>query len=239
MSTEQVPSSIKRIRGIMDETVQDLERCLDIYKTHTVHLRRQIRGDRQESEILLQTATATLSEMKERNEKMVEERNGLRSEIEQDEAELRASEGEKHELLNQIKELEMNNANLKDVYNEKKSRGDGLSRKLAMIEAKGKQKEEAVRKKVELYRRYLGVDIVPVKEDVIRIVFGGMCADEEIECSVLLDLSSESPVVETFPQIYTLEALNHIFRRHSNFHEFLKTVRSEFVREYRGQSNKP
>jgi chromosome segregation ATPase len=232
MSAEQVPSNIKKIRGIMDETTRDLERYLEVYRTHVAGLRRQLRRDRQEAEVLLQATTTTLNEMKERNERMVEERNELRAKIEQDEAELKASESEKHELLGQIKELEISNSSLKELYNEKRSRSEGLARKLALLEARSKQKEEAIRKKAELYRRYLGVDITPIREDIIKIVFNKVCADEDIECFVMLDLSCESPVIEMFPQIHDFEMLNHIFRGHNNFHDFLRFIRSEFVKEY-------
>lgn len=229
MSTEQ--GSIERTRSIVDDIMGDLERHLGMYKSHVVFLKGRIRRDKQEAEILLQTAASTLSDMKERNERLVDERNLLKTKIEQDVEDLQASEGERHELLGQIRELETHNSNLKEVLREKNAMLGGLVRKAGLVAERNRQKEAGVDVRAELFRTWLGMDILPLRENVIKVVFDRVCADESVECFVTMDLASESPVTDVFPRIHDVERLNFLFREHGNFHGFLRALRGEFCRE--------
>ncbi|ADM12611.2 chromosome segregation protein Spc25-like protein [Encephalitozoon intestinalis ATCC 50506] len=234
MGTEHTPANVEKIKGVMDGIIGDLEGYLEMYKSHARFLRGRISRDKQEGEVLLQTVTSTLNEMKERNERLVDERNGLRLRIEQDVRDLRASEDEKHELVNQIRELEMGNLNLKEVFREKKSIENAFTKKMELVSERSRQREVLMEAKAEWFRRYLGMDIIPVRENVIKIVFSRICPEDSVECFVTLDLSLEGPVVDLFPRMYDLEKANNLFREHSNFHDFLRTVRREFRREYSG-----
>lgn len=232
MSMEQPAMNVDKIKNIADEIVSDLERYLNMYKNHVVFLRGRIRRDKQEAEVLLQTVTSTLNEMKERNERLIDERNELKERIEQDIAELKNSENERHELMSQIRELEMHNVELKETSKEKKSMLWNLIKKAEMISEKNKQKEIQVESKVLCFKKYLGMSIIPIRENVIKVVFDRICQDEGVECFLTLDLSADASVIDLFPRIHDLERLNLLFRKHDNFHDFLKVVRNDFKKEY-------
>lgn len=234
MSTEHAASNVEKIRGMMDGVLGDLEANLEMYRDYGRLLRGRISRDKQEGEVLVQTVTSTLNEMKERNERLVDERNMLWARIEQDTEELRASEDERHELLNQIRELEMSSVQLGEVLRERKAIEASLVKKTELVSERARQREAQMEERSRWFRRYLGMDIVPVRENVIKIVFGRICRDEGVECFVTLDLSLESPVVDLFPRVYGLERANGEFREHGGFHEFLRAVRQEFCREYSG-----
>ncbi|AFM99385.1 hypothetical protein EHEL_111110 [Encephalitozoon hellem ATCC 50504] len=234
MGLEHAAANAEKIRGMMDGIVNDLEGHLEMFRSHARFLRGRISRDKQEGEVLLQTVTSTLNEMRERNERLVDERNALKSRIEQDTKDLRASEDEKHELVNQIRELEMSNRDLKEVFREKKGIENAFVKKMELVSERNKQREALMEAKTECFRKYLGMDIIPVRENVIKIVFSRICPEDSVECFVTLDLSVEDAVIDLFPRMYGLEKANGVFRECGNFHDFLVAVRREFRREYSG-----
>lgn len=235
MSAEQSTANIEKTKNIVEEIVGDLGRYLETYRSHADYVKGRIRRDKQESEILLQTVTSTLSEMKEENERLVEERNVLRAKIEQDTQDLKASEDEKHELVSQIKELEAHGSSLGEVLGEKRSVLGSLTKRADAICSQERARSEQISNRSGRFRRYLGMDIVPVRENVIRVVFRGMSSTDDTECSVTLDLCAENPVVDVFPRVQDVSRLNAVFRENNNFHLFLKSMREVFVREYLGK----
>ncbi|CAD26033.2 similarity to HYPOTHETICAL PROTEIN YDD5_SCHPO [Encephalitozoon cuniculi GB-M1] len=234
MGTEHTAANVEKIKSVMDAIMGDLEGYLEMYRSHARFLRGRISRDKQEGEVLLQTVTSTLNEMKERNERLVDERNGLRSRIEQDTKDLRASEDERHELMNQIKELEMGNLDLKEVLKEKRGIEGAFAKKIELVFERNKQREAQMEAKAGWFRRYLGIEIIPMRENVIKVVFSRICPEDSVECFVTLDLSADGPVVDLFPRMYGLERANSLFREHNNFHDFLRVIRSGFRREYSG-----
>ncbi|AFN84093.1 chromosome segregation protein Spc25-like protein [Encephalitozoon romaleae SJ-2008] len=234
MGMEHTAANAEKIRGVMDGIINDLEGYLEMFRNHARFLRGRISRDKQEGEVLLQTVTSTLNEMRERNERLVDERNALKSRIEQDTKDLKASEDEKHELMNQIRELEMNNLDLKEVFQEKKGIENAFVKKMELIFERNKQREALMEAKAEWFKRYLGMDIIPVRENVIKIVFSRICPEDSVECFVTLDLSMEDAVIDLFPRMYDLEKANGVFRECRSFHDFLAVIRKEFRREYSG-----
>jgi len=232
MTAESVAANVERIREMMDGILRDTDGYLERYRSYVMHARGMICRDKQEGEVLLQTVASTLNEMKEKNEMLVSERNALKAKIEQDSEDMRMSDNERHELLNQIKELEMSSFGLSEVSKEKKGMSGALVRKMEMVSERNKLREKQMETKVGLFRKCLGMDIVPIRENVIKIVFGRMCADESVECFVMLDLSIDMPVIDMFPRIDSVERMNAMFRVHGNFHDFLSAVRREFRKEY-------
>ncbi|KAM0671774.1 hypothetical protein CWI42_121100 [Ordospora colligata] len=232
MTAESVTANVERIREMMDGILRDVDGYLERYRSYVMHARGRICRDKQEGEVLLQTVASTLNEMKEKNEMLVSERNTFKAKIEHDTEDMKMSENERHELLNQIKELEMSNLGLSEVAKEKKSMSGALARKMEMVSERKKSRESQMETKVGLFRKCLGMDIVPMKENVIKVVFGRMCADESVECFVMLDLSMDMPVVDMFPRIDSVERMNAMFKTHGNFHDFLSAMRREFRKEY-------
>lgn len=232
MTGREQESNLEKVRNIMEEVVHDLESHLNLYKNHVVYLKRTLNRERQEAEASIEAIHTNLAEMKENNEKMIEERNSLKEKIEADDKDIKTSDAENQELLSQIKAQEIQNSALKDVLSDKKSKLDTIKRKLEMIKLKNRSKHEEMKKKMNFFRTALGFNIVPLKNEIIRIVFDKLCVDENIECFVTIDLAKDVPVIEIFPQIYSLERINYIFREYNNFHHFLKTIRKDFVKEY-------
>lgn len=231
MADENKSLNVETIKKIMNEIIDDLKENLDVYRTHAINVKRQISKDKQESEVLVQTMSSTINEMKEKNERMIDRRNVLRKKIEEDEKEIKEWEEEKLDLIDQIKELEINLNSLKSTYKEKKSKAENLLRKSQMITHKNKLRDDEFSIKAEYFKKYLGINIIPIREDIIKIVFSRVYTDDLVECYVIMDLSSESPVTETYPQLYDIDKVNCIFKEYSNFHEFIKTMRNEFKKE--------
>lgn len=72
------------------------------------------------------------------------------------------------------------------------------------------------------FRKYLGLDIVCIKENKLKIGFNNL----EAECYFIIDFGEKECVIECVPEM-NLEKQNFIFKEIGDFYKFIKIMRNE------------
>lgn len=146
----------------------------------------------------------------------------LRKSLDKEESELEKLERENQDFIAQLNDLEELNRSL----NERKTE---FEEKFKILKAKSINMKDRLQIKTrdqknlnEAYKKYLGIEFLKLRDNVIKIQFNNFTSD----CYCILDFSCSECVSECFPEL-NLEKLNYLFKEKS-FYQFIKCLRDQF-----------
>lgn len=161
------------------------------------------------------------------NEKIIEENLSskillIKKSLEKEEADITKLDSENDILKDQIKELENTNKFLLEKLIDIEEKEKHLKSKCKQLRDRKENKIKEQKLINNLFKLYFGLDIIKLKEDVIKIIFYNLGC----ECYVIIDFSQNESVSECHPQI-NLEKVNYAFKEKKNFYEFIKFIREQ------------
>lgn len=162
----------------------------------------------------------------------------LRSEC----AELNASvESNRQDIISEMEEtskieercslLEQKNSEAKTRILEMKRRLERINDEAEKQEGLHKIKSKRVSELALQYKKVLGLDIIPVKKNVIKIEFDNVSKNPDY-AYFIIDFDETDKICECCPQFDSLENINFIFNSNPDFYEFLIIMRSKFKAYY-------
>lgn len=179
--------------------------------------------------------TRNIANCKLANKKSTEEIANLKDELEMIK---KTTENEKKELM----KIKNENSNLNNLFYEYENSKTKLSSLIDEMEKRlhslQLQKKNEMRKneisgnklsvEVSKYRRLLGINIVRMYDNVIKIEFSNFNATD-FRGYVVIDFKDDNECVcEIYPDVIALDKINQILNQSDNFYMFLKKVRCIF-----------
>lgn len=220
---DQPEAASKNIRKIINDITQSIQSSKEELKKSIAalkesHITRSRTASEEHANLI------SLFEEINRESQALNTRKALiRKSLDKDEIELQKLDKENQEFQKQMKDLESLNRNLKDKKEE-------LSEKYKILQSKSSSMRERLQAKTkdqkslnEAYKKYLGIEILKLRENVIKIQFNNFGSD--YHC--ILDFSQEDCVSECFPEM-NVERLNYLFKEGKSFYEFVKYLRDQF-----------
>ncbi|KAF7683493.1 Kinetochore protein Spc25 [Astathelohania contejeani] len=220
----------QKISQITEQVVSELEQHLSLYKNHILHFKEADRRDVEGERARISSLNQAYALARERNEALIKERNSLNEAIEAEKKELSAHERENSDLKNQVTSAGETRIQLAGRLASLENKLFSLTKKCELVESKNKEKEKKLEIKANLYREYLGIDILPLKENVLKIEFRYVI---DGDCFVVFNFDNTSPISEIFPSILSLEKVNYKLEESKNFYSFLKWIRNEFKTRFK------
>lgn len=156
------------------------------------------------------------------NNRLLNDRNELINVITQETSELQQFESENEELAREIKKMQAIITKNKYIVNELENECDLLNKKIDFQEQKRMNKENNYKDIADKYRNALQFDILPVKQNVLKIILKNSY--------FIIDFNNSQAIVDCFPLIMSLERLNDIYREKDGIYEFVKWIRKEFIK---------
>lgn len=147
--------------------------------------------------------------------------------VENNKKELVSSIEENTTMKDQINLLENRIRESKVRIQELNSRMERQNYEIKRQENQKKNRISMLKESVSKYKKYLGLEIVPIKDSVIKIEFFNITRDSQVSY-IVLDFSEGNTVTDCYPLFNSLESINFLFLNHNDFYEFLKVVRSQF-----------
>lgn len=146
----------------------------------------------------------------------------LRRSLDKEEMDLLRIERENQELQDHLAELEAANKKLLEQRIDMEEKSRSLTAKCKQLKERIESKCKEQKGVNDSFKVYLGLDIVRMKENMIKIMFSNLGT----ECYVIIDFSLGDCVSECHPEL-SLEKLNHAFREKKNFYEFVRYAREQ------------
>lgn len=161
----------------------------------------------------------------------------LRKALDKEEADLMTLTRENDELLYNLSVLESNNKMLKERLSEAEENLNKKIMRLNILKQKKQSKMDEQQVLNEYYKKYLGIEISSVRENVLKIQFTLIPSG----CYIIIDFNENSAdvecnkssfgsVIECLPDI-NLDQVNFAFKEKKNIYEFLKHMRSVFLQK--------
>lgn len=163
-----------------------------------------------------------LSSEQQINMALLSDRNELVSVITQETTELQQFEAENNDLSDEIKSLKASISKKKFVVCELENECDLLNKKIEFQEQKRLNKESIYREIADRCRAALGFEIVPIKQNVLKVVLDNSY--------FIIDFGCEQSITNCYPLFLSLERLNGIYKEKENIYEFVKWIRKEFIK---------
>lgn len=224
--------NIASIQKITEEMYNEIENFKALLRKHTLANRLRFQetttNKEREVELLRQKIDAEYT----RAARLKKEQTELKESIECEKENYRLVESELNEIRGQITKLNVNKKNQDEVLSSLGSKLYALDRKIDSQQQKKSTRESKVTKVAGYYRRFVGIDIVPEKHNVLRVVFSNLAPNENARGYVMIDFTGEGTVVDIFPQVFSVEKAQVYFKKHADFYEFLKSMRSSFQHEF-------
>lgn len=168
---------------------------------------------------------------KQRTVNLREEQAELKRSIEDERENYKVVESELNDIRGQITKLSIAKKNYEETLENLETKIYGINRKVESQQQKKRVREAKATKLAGYYRRFMGIDIVPEKHNILKVVFNKLSAKEDAKGYVLIDFGGEGIIVDISPPIFSIEKAQLYFRKYPNFYEFLKFLRSSFKNE--------
>jgi hypothetical protein len=209
--------SSKNIRKIINDLNQSILSKKEELRKNTLLLKDKFLNKNKESNLENNNLIKLYEELNEENSNLNNKKNLIKKNLEREEQELLKINKENLELENNIKELETINCKNVEI---KRDLIEKLN-KIRNLNANLKNKNRNLNSN-ELYKKYLGIELIKIKENVIKLEFNNFNSDS----FVILDFTREDCVIECCPEI-NIERLNYLIKDKS-FYEFVKYLREQF-----------
>ncbi|KAG0436458.1 Transport and Golgi organization protein 1 like protein [Dictyocoela muelleri] len=150
-------------------------------------------------------------------------------------------ESNRQEIISNIEEsskfeehvslLEQKISESKIRINELKKRLERLCDECERQEKVCKIKSKNVSELAMKYKKILGLDIIPIRKNIIKIEFNKICK-KQAYAYFIIDFDEKQSISECYPGFDSLENINFIFQNNPDFYEFLIIIRSKICAFY-------
>ncbi|EJW02334.1 hypothetical protein EDEG_03236 [Edhazardia aedis USNM 41457] len=164
------------------------------------------------------------AEKKQKNIEMLKERSSAMNIAEIEDEELAKFQAENQALNQQINKLKVEIDCVIKETRQLEGESIAVERKMRILESSRQQKESVYAKKANYLRKALGLDILPVKDNVIKIEFKKK-TDDEVPAFIVLDFELDNLVIDCSAEWVELETLNNCYKKNRDFYTFVKIVR--------------
>lgn len=219
---DQIEPVSKNIKKIVEEITQNLQTKFDSLKRDLLNLKKRQQEQTRDFSLQNSALLAVFEESNRESQTLASRKILLKKSIDKEKFDLIKLEKENQGFQQQLEELENVSAGLKERKLEALEKHRLLTVKLQQLKGKALTKETEHKGSNELYKRFLGLEMVRIKDNVVKIIYKNLGS----ECYVILDFSSEETVTESLPDL-NLEKLNYLFKEKKNFYEFVKCVRDQ------------
>lgn len=216
-------SASKTIKSMADEIIKSINsKTKELRLKITAHKQK----DKNERRISAEENTKILKQLEEGRRKYEarnKKRDVLQDRLEKDSTELARLENENGRLEEQLKELQMAHGILSERCAELQNKHRQLESQYSLLKHKHEEQSKMVLDENRNYRTYLGIDIVKLKNDFVKLAFNNLGTD----CHVIFNFKDEPSVSSCIPDL-GVEKLDFMFKEIGDFYLFVKTVREEF-----------
>lgn len=213
-------STTKNIRKILNEVSKSLQVKMDVLKRDVADLKRMQQEQERDFSMQSSALLGVFEDLNRETQVLTTRRTMLKKSLDKEEVDLVRLERENQEFQKQVDGLEALNRSLKEERDEAEEKHRILQQKLQLLRSKTKLKENEHKGVNMTYKKYLGFDIIRVRDNVVKIVYYNLGH----ECYITLDFTNQECVVESQPEV-NLDKLNYAFKERENFYEFFKRVR--------------
>lgn len=218
---DQPESASKNINKILNDVLKNLQTKVEAIKKEAFELNRKQKDQLRDFSIQNSALSSTFDDSNRESQSLSNRKALLRKSLDKEELDIAKVEKENQEFQNQVDDLESHNRTLKDRKQDIEEKNKLLILKVQQLKNKVKTKENEHKGINEVYKKYLGLTITKIKENVVKIIYNNLGS----ECYIVLDFTNEDCVTESLPEI-NLERLNYLFKE-KNFYEFVKSVRDQ------------
>lgn len=220
---DQPEAASKNIKKIINDISQSLQAKKEELKRTITALKDRHSSQVKEASNENSNLISLFEEINRESVALNSRKNLIRKSLDKEETELIKLDKENQEFLAQMNELEALNRSFKE-------RKDEFDEKFKVLQSKNQNMRERLQIKNkdqksinEAYKKYLGLEIVKIRENVVKIQFNNFSSD--YYC--VLDFTRDDCVSECFPDM-NLERLNYLFKERKSFYEFIKYLRDQF-----------
>lgn len=219
---DQLEPVSKNIRNILDEISQNLHMKFDNLKKDIQHLKKKQMEQNRDFSLQNSALLSVFEEANRDSQALTNRRILLKKSLEKEETDLVKLEKENQEFQKQLDDLESVNLTLNENKQELLEKHRMLVVKLKQLKEKSSSKAIKYKEFNDLYKKFLGIEISTVKDNVIKISYKNLGT----ECYIILDFSKEETVTESLPEL-NIEKMNYLFKERKSFYEFVKCVRDQ------------
>lgn len=219
---DQPESTSKNIRKILSDISRNLQTKMETLKKDVLELKRMQQEQARDFSMQSSALLGVFEDVSRESQALTTKKAMLRKSLEKEEADLARLERENQEFQKQADNLEALNRGLRERSEEVEEKHRMLQQKLRQLREKAELKENEHRETNIAYKKYLGLEIAKVKDNVVKISYGNLGH----ECYIILDFTTGDCVAESQPEV-NIEKLNYLFKEKKNFYEFVKRVRDQ------------
>ncbi|EPR79318.1 hypothetical protein SLOPH_1816 [Spraguea lophii 42_110] len=158
-------------------------------------------------------------------DQLIVTRNSIKSEIKKEKEEIEAVTKENNSLKEEIRKNEEKKSDLYKKYNEKRNKEKEIIEKIDSLENRNKEKNNKIKVEADLYRKHLGLDIIPLQESIIKIIFSPFETSPTITPYIIINFTQHDLITDIHPEVAPLEKVNNMFFESKNFYIFVKNIR--------------
>lgn len=226
--------SLADIQKVADEICEEVDNFCAMLRRHVLECRTRFQETKTKKEEEIEDLKLRIAQEKERSQKLESEQMEMKAGMEDEKENHKLLECELSEIRSQIAKLSLVKKNHEETLGSLESRLYALNRKADMQMQKRNARETKAAKMANYYRVYMGIDIVPESHNVLRVVFSNLSSNVDAKGSVLIDFGGDGVVIDVLPPVMSVEKAQLCFKKYTNFHEFLKLLRTSFQKELRG-----
>lgn len=217
---EEAEATSKNIRKILDDISYNLQKKLESLRKDALELKQKYQDQQRDFSIQNSSLLTAFDDLNREAQSLANKKIMLRKSLDKEETDLEKLDRENQEFQKQMDELEVLNRSLKEKKQEVEDKYKMLLLKSEQLRGKAEFRENEHREMNEAYKRYLGLEIIKMRENAVKISYGNLGT----ECYVIMDFTNEDCVVESLPEV-NLEKLNYLFKEKKSIYEFIKCAR--------------
>lgn len=226
--------SLVDIQKVADEICDEVDSFCTMLRKHVLACRTRFQETKTKREEEIEDLKLRIAREKERAQRLEDEQAEMRAGMEDEKENHKLLECELSEIRSQIAKLSLVKKNHEETLVSLESRLYALNRKADTQMQKRSAREAKAAKMADYYRVFMGIDIVPESHHVLRVVFSNLASNVDAKGSVLIDFGGDGVVIDVLPPVMSVEMAQLCFKKHANFSEFLKFMRTSFQKELRG-----
>lgn len=226
--------SLADIQKVADEICNEVESFCTMLRRHVLACRMRFQETKTKREEEIEDLKLRIAREKERYQRLEGEQKEIKVAMEDEKENHKLLECELSEIRSQIAKLSLVKKNHEETLASLESRLYALNRKTDTQMQKRIAREAKALKMANYYRIFMGIDIMPESHNVLRVVFNNLSSNTDAKGSVLIDFGGDGVVIDVLPPVMSVEKAQMCFKKHENFHEFLKFMRTSFQKELKG-----
>lgn len=226
--------SLADIQKVADDICNEVDSFCTMLRRHVMACRSRFQETKTKMEEEIGDLRLRIARERERSLRLEDEQVEMKAGMVDEKENHKLLECELSEIRSQIAKLSVVKKSHEEALEGHESRLYALNRKTDSQMQKRSAREAKAAKMADYYRVFMGIDIVPESHNVLRVVFSNLSSNVDAKGSVLIDFGGDGVVIDVLPPVLSAEKAQLCFKKHANFHEFLKLLRTSFQKELRG-----